>query len=320
MMSIQQQANALFKDQLSSWPLLGANWEKLGEAKIKAFEFEGFSIRVQCNPKRIVSSAAKVDKQSIEKRPCFLCTEHRPPEEKNLWFGEQYEILCNPFPIFREHFTIASAEHTPQVIEAEFGSFLDLSRALPDLSLFYNAPNCGASAPDHMHFQAGNSGFMPIEEEIDTLKTDFGKVIMKGGEMELTAVADGLRRFYVLESDSKEKLEEIAALAFHIIRELQNGEEPMINMLSYYREAWQVMLFPRDKHRPWQYFEEGEKNILLSPASVDMGGALITPLEKDFQKISREDIEDIFSQLTFSAENFDRMNEYLKENLENNDK
>jgi len=317
-MSIQQEAKALFKDQLSSWPMLGANWEKLGQAKVKTFDFDGFSIRVQCNPKRIVSSAAKVDKQSIEQRACFLCEEHRPPEEKNLWFGEQYEILCNPFPIFREHFTIASAEHTPQVIEAEFASFLDLSRALPDLALFYNAPNCGASAPDHMHFQAGNRGFMPIEEEIDSLKINFGEVLLKSGEIELTAVADGLRRFYVLESDSKEKLEDLAALSFQIIREIQNGEEPMINMLSYYKEGWQVLLFPRDKHRPWQYFEEGEKNILLSPASVDMGGALITPLEKDFQKIGREDIEDIFSQLTFSAANFDRMNEYLKKKIENN--
>jgi len=319
MINIQERADALFKDQLSSWPLLGANWEKLGEAKIRAFDFNGFSIRVQCNPQRIVSSAAKVDKQSIEKRPCFLCTEHRPPEEKNLWFGKQYEILCNPFPIFREHFTIASADHTPQVIEAEFGSFLELSRALPDLALFYNAPNCGASAPDHMHFQAGNRGFMPIEDELTTLKANFGQVLQNDREVELTAVADGLRRFYVLESDSKEKLEEIAAGAFQMIRELQKGDEPMINMLSYYRDGWQIMLFPRDKHRPWQYFEEGEKNILLSPASVDMGGALITPLEKDFLKITREDIEDIFSQITFSAEHFDRMNEYFLSKLEGND-
>jgi len=313
-MTIQEKANALFKEQLSSWPLLGANWEKLGGARIKQFDFDGFCIRVQCNPKRIVSSAAKVDRVSIGKRPCFLCLENRPPEELNVWFGTGYEILCNPFPIFREHFTIASADHTPQVIEAEFGQFLDLSRALPDLALFYNAPNCGASAPDHMHFQAGNRGFMPIEEEIADMKTKYGQVLHEKEGIELTAVADGLRRFYLVESDSKEKLEEFAAGAFPMIRELQNGAEPMINMLSYYREGWQVLLFPRDKHRPWQYFEEGEKNILLSPASVDMGGALITPLEKDFQKITREDIEDIFSQVTFSAEHFGRMNDYFLDN------
>ena len=319
-MSHQEKAHALFKDQLSSWPLLGANWEKLGEAKVKQFDFDGFSIRVQCNPKRIVSSAAKVDKVSIEKRACFLCTEHRPPEEKNLWFGEQYEILCNPFPIFQEHFTIAGAEHTPQVIEPEFGSFLELSRALPDLALFYNAPNCGASAPDHMHFQAGNRGFMPIEKEIPVLKARYGSVLYEDPLIRVVAVDDGLRRYHVVESSSRELLEEYAIHAFRIIRDMQNGEEPMINMLSYYNDGWQVLLFPRDKHRPWQYFEEGDENILLSPASVDMGGALITPLEKDFLKISRADIQDIFSQISFSAENFSRMNSYIKTKLESNGK
>jgi Domain of unknown function (DUF4922) len=317
-MSTQEKADALFEEQKTSWPLLVANWEKLGEAQLKQLDFEGFKIRVQCNPKRIVSSAAKLDKVSIETRACFLCKEHRPPEEKSLWFGDDYEIMCNPFPIFREHFTIAKSTHTPQVIEAEFGSFLDLSRALPDLALFYNAPNCGASAPDHMHFQAGNRGFMPIEEEIGLLKTKYGQVLLEDPDIRVTAVDDGLRRFYVMESDSKEKLEEFGASAFSFIRELKQGE-PMINMLSYYREGWQVLLFPRDKHRPWQYFEEGERNILLSPASVDMGGALIIPLEKDYKKITREDIQDIFSQITFPAEYFARMNSFIKDKQQSYD-
>jgi hypothetical protein len=167
-----------------------------------------------------------------------------------------------------------------------------------------------------MHFQAGNKGFMPIEEQLGTLKEKYGKVLHEVLGMQVIAVSDDLRRFYVFESDSKEQLEEVVAMAFSIIREMQNGAEPMINMLSYYDNGWQVLLFPRDKHRPWQYFEEGEKNILLSPASVDMGGALITPLEKDFHKITREDIADIFAQITFSEENFVHMNEYLKQKLE----
>ena len=310
-MSLQERADALFKDQLISWPLLGANWEKLSEARVKQFDFDGFSIRVQCNPRRIVSSAAKVDKVSIENRACFLCEENRPPEEKNVWFGKEYEILCNPFPIFREHFTIANAEHRPQVIESEFGAFLELSRALPDLAVFYNAPNCGASAPDHMHFQAGNRGFMPIEEEMESLKHKCGELLESSESGRLTAVNDGLRRFFVMEGTKQNALEEMGAKAFRFIRELRK-EEPMINMLSYYDRGWQVLLFPRNKHRPWQYFEEGDKNILLSPASVDMGGTLITPLEKDFEKITLEDIEDIFSQVSFSAEHFEAMKLVMK--------
>lgn len=310
-MSLQEQADALFEDQKLSWPLLGANWEKLSGARIKQFDFEGFSIRVQNNPKRITSSAAKVDKISIEERPCFLCQDNRPPEEKNVWFGTEYEILCNPFPIFREHFTIAKAEHTPQVIESEFRSFLELSKALPELAVFYNAPNCGASAPDHMHFQAGNRGFMPIERELESLKQRYGEPLVNSDSIRITAVNDGLRRFYVMESSLRQSLEETGDMAFRFIRELQHGEEPMINMLSYYEQGWQVLLFPRQKHRPWQYFEEGDKNILLSPASVDMGGTLIMPLEKDFEKIAREDIEDIFLQVSFSRDHFVRLNAYL---------
>jgi hypothetical protein len=318
-MTLQERADNLFEDQKTSWPLLGTNWSLLHMAQIKQFDFEGFTIRVQCNPKRIVSSAAKVDKESIRSRNCFLCTENRPPEEQSVWSGEDYEILCNPFPIFREHFTIARATHTPQVIEPEFGSFLELSRELPDLALFYNAPNCGASAPDHMHFQAGNRGFMPIEDQIDTIKERYGEVLLDWNGITVTAVWDGLRRFYVAESTSKERMEEFGAKVFLFLRRLQKGEEPMINMLSYYTYGWQLLLFPRHRHRPWQYFEKGEKNILLSPASVDMGGALITPLEKDFQKITREDIEDIFSQVTFSHEHFIRMNGYIKDNFQANE-
>jgi len=314
-MSLQQKADALFEDQKVSWPLLGANWDKLSGARLKHFDFDGFSIHVQCNPKRIISSTARVDKASIENRACFLCRENRPPEEKNIWFGKEYEILCNPFPIFREHFTIAKADHTPQVIENEFGAFLELSKALPALAVFYNAPNCGASAPDHMHFQAGNRGFMPIERELKGLKQKYGEVLMKSGDTSLTAVNDTLRRFYVLESSSGNALEKIGDLAFRFIRELQLGEEPMINMLSYHDRGWQVLLFPRDRHRPWQYFEEGERNILLSPASVDMGGTLITPLEKDFEKITREDVVDIFSQVGFSPDHFEGMNRFLKSKM-----
>lgn len=315
-MNYQQKADALIQDQKISWPLLSSNWEKLKSAKVKVFEFDGFTIHVQCNPKRIISSAAKVDKVSIENRKCFLCPENRPPEEKGVWFEEDYEILCNPFPIFRKHYTIAKGDHTPQVIESEFSRFLELSRALPDLVVFYNAPGSGASAPDHMHFQAGNKGFMPLEEEIGTLKEKYGKSLFHSPVLSVTAIEDGLRRFMVLESDQIAPIKESFSHIFEFTRELQQGEEPMINVLSYFGDQWQVMVFPRSKHRPWQYFEEGEKNILLSPAAVDMGGTLITPLEKDFIKITKEDIQDIFAQISFSDWEFSALSGYLKAKMQ----
>lgn len=314
-MNTQEKAHALFEDQKISWPLLGANWKLLGAARLRTFDFDGFTIQVQNNPKRIVSSAAKVDKTSIKNRACFLCAQNRPPEENNVWVGVDYEILCNPFPIFKEHFTITKADHTPQVIESEFLRFLDLSKELPDLVMFYNAPSCGASAPDHMHFQAGNLGFMPIEDELRAIKRKHGRILKHKPELTVTAVEDGLRRFVLLESKERAVLKDSFQHILETIRALQPGEEPMINMLSYFDDGWQILVFPRERHRPWQYFADGEKNILLSPASVDMGGMLITPLEKDFNKITSEDIKDIFSQVTYSKKNFTRMVGYLNEHL-----
>ncbi len=314
-MDYQEKVNALFEDQKLNWPLLRSNWEQLKSARLRKFDFDGFSIKVQCNPKRIISSAAKVDKESIEKRQCFLCLGNRPPEEHFVSFENEYEILCNPFPIFSKHFTIAKTEHTPQVIEHEFPGFLQLSKELHDLVVFYNAPGCGASAPDHMHFQAGILGFMPIEKEIGMMVQKYGRTLFSSPDLSVTAIEDSLRRFIVLESENMDLL---SGAFTHLIRYMKalNGEEPMINMLGYYRNKWQVFVFPRARHRPWQYFEEGEKNILLSPASVDMGGLLITPLEKDFNKISKRDIEDIFSQVSFSVSQFDDMTKYLNAKLQ----
>ncbi len=312
---MQQKANRLFQEQIKGWPLLGANWNQLDAALLRSFEFGSVTIRVQFNPKRIASSAAKVDRISIEQRPCFLCRDNRPLEEESVAFGSDYEILCNPFPIFRKHYTIAKVDHTPQVIDPEFSRMLDLSRELPELVIFYNAPGCGASAPDHMHFQAGNRGFMPIEDELGGLVEHFGICLSPGKDCTAWAVDDGLRRFLVLESERKEPLERAFGYISAFMSNLLEGDEPMLNILAYFRERWQILIFPREKHRPWQFFEEGEQNIILSPASVDMGGVMITPLEKDFLKITRDDIADIFAQIGLGEARFDELNGFLKEKL-----
>jgi hypothetical protein len=312
---MQEQANRLFQEQIFGWPLLGANWKKLDSALLKSFDIEGLTIRVQFNPRRITSSAAKVDSASIEERPCFLCKANRPPEEESLAFGSDYEILCNPFPIFKKHYTIARDLHTPQVIDPEFSRLLDLSQELPELVVFYNAPACGASAPDHMHFQAGNRGFMPIEDELESLLEKYGTCLSQPEECQVSAVDDGLRRFLVLESGRKEPLEAAFAHISSFMRRLRGGEEPMLNILAYFHKKWQVLVFPRKEHRPWQFFEEGASNILLSPASVDMGGLMITPLEKDFLKISQADIRDIFAQIGLSAGQFEKLSSHLMKKL-----
>lgn len=311
-MNYQFETHKLYREQKTNWLLLADNLEGLKNARLKTFAYDGFRLNVQYNPKRITSSAAKVDKVSIEARKCFLCAANRPNEQRSVAFENTYEILCNPFPIFPEHYTIAHKEHIPQEIKHSFADMLALSKALPDLVVFYNAPNCGASAPDHLHFQAGNTGFLPIEEEFGTLKTNYGKALIKKSGLEVTAINDGLRKMLVLESSEKNSLIKAFEPCYEFTRKLAQNEEPMLNILSWYSNAWRVIIFPREKHRPWQYFEEGEKNILLSPASVDFGGTLITPMEKDFAKISRDDLSDILQQLTLSDRNFEGLTDYLK--------
>ncbi|MCF8380543.1 MAG: DUF4922 domain-containing protein [Bacteroidales bacterium] len=302
----------LLEEQRLSWKLLDDNMKSLGATRIKEFSFSHFSFKVQFNPERIVSSGAKVDKATISNRRCFLCKENRPSEQKEIIFQEDYEILCNPFPIFNQHFTISHLNHIPQEINHSFPVMLDLSKELNHSVVFYNAPNCGASAPDHLHFQAGNLDFLPIPNELDQLKNHYGESLSDNEDVMITAIDDGLRKFIVLESDSKSEI----IKAFNKIykqSELFSGDEPpMLNILAYYQQAWKILIFLREKHRPWQYFAEGEENILFSPASVDMGGALILPLEKDFNKIESRDIEIMFKEIMISSEKFAVYKELFK--------
>ncbi|MEN8125423.1 MAG: DUF4922 domain-containing protein [Bacteroidota bacterium] len=312
-MPYQDKAEKLYKDQLKDWLMFADNREGLNNAQLRTFNFEGFDIIVQYNPKRITSSAAKVDTKTIKERKCFLCGANRPEVQTEVMWGNNYEILVNPFPIFKKHFTISNVAHVDQQIKTEFVNFISLSKDLPETVIFYNAPKCGASAPDHLHFQAGNLDFLPIEKDWETIKTKYGKNIEGQGEVEVTVVDDTLRRFIVLESENADAINNVFQKIHAFGTELENGEAPMLNLLSYYVNGkHRVFVFVRGIHRPWQFFEEGEKNILLSPASVDMGGALIIPLEKDFEKITKEDITDIFKQITVSKENFDKLLERLK--------
>ncbi|VAW16445.1 Putative glycosyltransferase [hydrothermal vent metagenome] len=306
-------AKQLFTQQIEEWELARTNYKQLAGVKAREFLFEGFKVKVQFNPGRIISSSAKVDKKSIAGRACFLCAKNRPKEQRGVESGD-YEILVNPFPIFPGHFTIPRKKHLPQLIMPYFGDMLELSRGIPGFTVFYNGPECGASAPDHFHFQAVGEEFMPINNEIGVLKKRGGGSILVLGQP-CRVVDDGLRKFFVLEGSSKEMLKRQFAHIINAMGKLHpnGGGEPMLNVLSNFNnDAWRVLIFPRGKHRPWQYFEEGGKNILLSPASVDMGGVLITPLEKDFKKISREDIRDIFHQVLLPEDEFNALTRFIQ--------
>jgi len=302
--------NNFFRDflvqQNESWELSASNYRGLDLVEEKEFKFDGFSIKVQFNPERIRSSSAKVDQDSIAARKCFLCTENRPIEQKSIAIGNDFLLLVNPFPIFRTHFTIPSFYHTDQRILPSLGAMFDISQKMEGYTLFYNGPECGASAPDHLHFQAGENGFMPVEEEFETLKIHEKALLVNRTHFKIWAFDQYLRKMISIVTGSREKGIRAIEKIYSVFRELQPEKpEPMINMLCYFRDQmWHIHLFPRKLHRPSHFFKQGMEQLLISPASVDFGGVFITPRREDFAKITAEDILDIFTQVSLDDANF----------------
>jgi len=272
---MQVAINQLFDKQLTDWELARENYNSLKQVKVKTLFVDGREYKVQFNPARIISSTAKVDAQSIKERKCFLCAENRSPEQNGIPFKGRYTILVNPYPIFPRHLTIPAVEHTPQRIGFRLGDMLDLAWQLDNYVVFYNGPECGASAPDHFHFQAGNKGFLPIEKDRNRCN------------------------MICIESEKKTELLDRFRQVYGTMEQKPEDDEPMMNMLAW-RESnkWIVCIFPRKKHRPSCYSATGDGNLLISPAAVDLGGVFITPLEKDFEKITAEDVGKILHEIS----------------------
>lgn len=301
-MELSKEARELIRQQVGEWDLAARNYKSLDEVKVKSFDFGDYRISVQFNPARIVSSAAKVDALSIEARPCFLCQKNLPAVQRGLRFDDHYLILVNPFPIFPEHLTIPHQAHTDQRIAGNFESMLGLAAGLTDFVIFYNGPKCGASAPDHLHFQAGLKGFLQIEEDFS--KHNCCRKVRSEDAVTIYHWPGYQRGVITLKSSDKTALASIFNQIYNKLHIMQPDQaEPLLNILaSFDRDEWLVHIFPRILHRPAQYFETGDRQILLSPASVDMGGVLITPRREDFMRISAPDITDIFSQVCMDAE------------------
>lgn len=297
MSNFNNQTKSLFNEQVSNWELARTNFEGLKTVKTKSFSFGDFDIKVQFNPARIVSSGAKVDAKTIAERPCFLCSENLPTEQKSVDAGE-YLILVNPFPIFPEHFTIPFKKHVPQQIKPYFDDLLILAQALDEYVVFYNGPKCGASAPDHLHFQAGTKDFLPLVNDYKRLKNTHVELITDDIEYQLYSMNNYLRTVYCIES------KDIIATR-HVFNALYNKfqnegkEEPMMNIIvSYENDTWYTFILPRKAFRPWQYTAIGEQQLMVSPATVEMCGIFITPVESHFERITKEDIENILKQIS----------------------
>ena len=301
-MDFSEKARVLIQQQIGEWDLAGRNYDGLRKVKVKTFDFGDYTIDIQFNPERISSSSAKVDSRSVKARSCFLCEKNLPPQQRNIIIEKNYKLLVNPFPIFPEHLTIANVNHTDQRILGNFETMLELASHLSKFVIYYNGPKCGASAPDHLHFQAGIKGFIPIEN--DLANGICCREIRTIDRVEISHWPEYQRGIITLTGSDKSDLIGCFNRIYHHLQLAGYAEpEPMVNIIaSFERKTWIIHIFPRTLHRPRQYFETGENQILISPASVDMGGLLVIPREEDFLKITSEDVIDIFEQVCFDTQ------------------
>lgn len=295
-----QQADNLINAQIAVWPQAAGNFEALKNVEVKDLDVDGMHIKVQFNPARIVSSSAKVDAKSLKERKCFLCEANRPAVQEGLPWGpdDRYTVLINPFPIFPRHLTIPDSRHIDQLIDGRITDMMDLAHDLNEYTVFYNGPKCGASAPDHMHFQAGNSDFLTIAEalegaELKTLATDGDAVL---------ALVDTLPlNVFVIDAADHQAGQRLFKRLYDAIPVPEGEREPMMNLLCYSTPAGErLVVVPRKRHRPSFYGTEGEGTMLISPASVDMGGVFITPRQQDFERVDADLIRRIFDELCLS--------------------
>ena len=304
-LSLTSKVEALLDHQLSHWNLAQQNYKALKTIESKTLNVLGFPMQVQFNPSRIVSSAAKVDARSIQQRPCFLCEKNRPAEQEGILVDNRYWILVNPFPIFPKHLTIPFVEHVKQRIDGHFGDMLDLAKALPEFVLFYNGPQCGASAPDHLHFQAGNKGFLPLEINWSAWK-QYAEHIIELPNFTLLRHITYPHAMLIMESSERQSLVSWFKNLYKQFNINVNGVEPMLNLLCSWKNGqWTVWLFPRRLHRPSCYFADGIQQLLISPASVDLAGVFITPRGEDFQKVTATDIATIMDEVSITCDLLD---------------
>lgn len=282
--------------QMRDWDVAGANYEALAGAVTRSLPLGEATITLQFNPERRRSSAAAIDKRSLPRRKCFLCTDNQPAKQKAVLWGDHYKIQVNPYPIFKRHLTIADLRHVPQQLTDRVGDMLSLAKALSDFVIFYNGPQCGASAPDHAHFQAGAKGEMPLPDEMAHATTH----LLADGDEGFIGYVDSLgRSLFTIETSTQRAAERYALRLLDLLPVPEGEHEPMVNALCWWNKTnrlWHLVIFPRRKHRP-ACFGEGEGHLLLSPGAVDMGGLWPIPERKDFDILTPETIQALYDEL-----------------------
>lgn len=299
-----------FNRQLEVWTDARHRFRDLKHVETRQFSDQ---LKLQWNPARIVSTGAKIDEKTLGERPCFLCDKSRPKEQMSKQIDEKFHLLVNPFPILPVHFTIPARKHQPQLIYKNYGEMHRFISLHSDLMVFYNGPKCGASAPDHLHFQAGTNGILPLQTNWQRLSRNLTDIISLNDEEKISVVRDFIVPAFVIISKSAESDEALFRRLYKAMPQRGDETEPMMNIISWRKgEEFISVVIPREKHRPEAYFAEGDAQFVVSPGALDMSGLIITPREEDFRKLTEEKALSLLQECGVSEEKMNAIIAKLK--------
>lgn len=299
---------AFFTHQLDTWDEIRQRYEALKHVGLKQLGHR----QLQYNPARMVSTGAQIDRQTIAQRACFLCEKNRPKEQLTIDLRNDFELMVNPFPVLPMHFTIVRKTHVPQTILENYTEIHRLLELFPELFVFYNGPMSGASAPDHMHFQAGIGQELPLKTVLRKLEKEQQVLIKQGNGSSLSMFNSVSFKAFVIKSKAQETEMTLFKQLYAAMPVREGEKEPRMNIVAW-RDGSEdvIVVLPRDNHRPACYFEEGDRRMVISPGALDMAGLIITPREEDFNRMSEDKLISILKEVSIKEKDMENIKEKL---------
>ena len=299
---------AFFAHQLDTWDEIRQRYEALKHVGLKQLGHR----QLQYNPARMVSTGAQIDRQTIAQRACFLCEKNRPEEQLTIDLGDDFELMVNPFPVLPIHFTIVRKTHVPQTILENYTEIHRLLELFPELFVFYNGPMSGASAPDHMHFQAGIGQELPLMTVLRKLEKEQQVLIKQENGSSLSMFNSASFKAFVIKSKAQETEMTLFKQLYAAMPVREGEKEPRMNIVAW-RDGSEdvIVVLPRDNHRPACYFEEGDRKMVISPGALDMAGLIITPREEDFNRMSEDKLISILKEVSIKEKDMENIKEKL---------
>lgn len=302
-----KELNKFIKDQLSVWQLASSNFRALKTAPSREVDVFGLKCRIQYNPRRVISSTADTSPAAIASRKCFLCADNRPKEQFHLGFegrkGRNYHIQINPYPIFRGHLVIVRDEHIPQEIWHHFPDMLDFAARYKDYLVFYNGPSSGASAPDHLHFQAIPKHNLPLEDVVDEFLDHPGEPLATVKDASLYKFDGYARGVFALKATTSKSL---AKLFYRLLDCTDRGkgeEEPMFNLYAYVKNGeYRTIVVMRSAKRSHHFYSKGADHLTISPGAADIAGLFVAPFREDYDKADTTLLEELLSEVCISED------------------